>query len=113
MQAHFCPSSGINIYGHFNLGHRTDETLAGCAAGLEYGSNWISLCTVYDIPGWDVQNYIFLTCFKACIIIRLAAGSFGPDRTILGRKFSSLHSKTERWTTFFSFFLFKDGLLVT
>jgi len=45
MQPHFCPSSGINIYGHFNLGHRADETLAECAAGLEYGSDWIPVCT--------------------------------------------------------------------
>lgn len=51
MQPHFYPSSGINIYGHFNLGHRADETFAGCAAGFEYGSDWISVCTVYDIPG--------------------------------------------------------------
>ncbi len=46
MQPHFCPSSGINIYGRLNLGHRSDETLAGCAAGLYYGPNWFSVNTL-------------------------------------------------------------------
>lgn len=64
MQPLFCPSSGINIYGHFNLGHRADETLAGCAAGLEYGSNLIPVCTMYDIKGWDIQNHIFFHLFQ-------------------------------------------------
>lgn len=46
MQPHFCPSSGIYIYGRLNLGHRSDETLAGCAAGLYYGPNWFSVSTL-------------------------------------------------------------------
>lgn len=110
MQPHFCPSSEINIYRQFNLGYRADETLAGCAAGLEYGSNWISLCTGLDIPGWDIQNYIFLTCFKACINIWLAAGSFDPGRTQFLEEIFNLAFKNRKMDYFF---LFKDGLFVT